>query len=132
MVTAKIGGVVLDGYIDRDGYDVRITPEYGNNGFVSSDGKEITDRLGDKISLSVNLIDVPMADAVRIANAVRDDTFSVTYTTPTEKSGEFKLTSYSASCVYADPDEKDPGITDDILWDISLTAESVVYSPGGL
>lgn len=134
MVTAKIGGVVLDKYIARDGYDIRIEPEYGQNGFIASNGTEVIDRLGDKVLLSIDLIDVPMTDAVRIANAVKDDTFTADYTTPVLTSGEFKLTSYKSNCSDADPDERDPSVTDGILWDISISAESVGYvnSSGGL
>lgn len=129
MVKTIIGGIDVQQYITS--YRVDNPPVYVNNSFTDITGVEVQDKLGDKVTLSLTLEDVPNTEALQLAEVLQADSISVSYTTPVPAAGQFKKTAYTADCSDADPDETDYNETDGILWDINVTLESIDYAASG-
>ncbi|MBQ2823340.1 MAG: hypothetical protein IJF18_02045 [Oscillospiraceae bacterium] len=125
MVRTVINGIEVQAWIVDSGYKINIAPVYGSHSFTDVNGNEVQNRLGDKITLSLNLEGVPHPVAMQLAEAVQDESFDVEYTTPAPAVSKFKKTSYAAVCSDSDPDETDCTVTEDIEWDIDITLESV-------
>ena len=105
-------------------YEIDISPVDSSNGFTTFDGKEIRPVMGHKTTISCNLKGVPHAKAQDIARIVKAKDFDLTYTTPLKVTSKFRCTKYNAVPKNSDPREKNPLITDNITWNISLTLES--------
>ena len=127
MVRTVIAGIEVQSWIIDSGYKINITPVYGGNGFVDINGVEVSDKLGDKVTLNLALEGVPDNAAAQIAEALQSDSIEVEYTTPAPAVSKFKKTAYSAVCSDADPDEQDYESTDGIEWDITIALESVEF-----
>lgn len=128
MIQIKIGNLEISGYITN--YNIAVSPVDGGNTFEDINGNIISDIRGYKTTISCNLEKVPHNIAQSIA-ALTSSENEVTYTTPAELSGRFRFTKYTASPKNGDPRQKNPLITDNITWNISLTLESVNYGTGG-
>lgn len=126
MIKTTIGGIDVQSWITA--YKVDNPPVYGNNSFIDVSGAEVTDKLGDKVILTITMADIPTATAQSIASALMADSIAVTYTTPAPASNNFKKTAYTATCSNADPDESDYTTTTNITWDIDVTLESIDFN----
>ena len=75
---------------------------------------------------------VPHAAAQEIASIVNKSSFELTYTSPISITENFKCTKYNAVPKSSDPKQKNPLITDNISWTLSMTLESSDIGGGGL
>ena len=120
MPVFTIGGVDLIPYLESD-YRIERTPQYGAESFTDINGVTISDYLGDRISVTVSLRNVPAAKAAAIEKAVNSEKFDMTLSSPAEISAEFRKTQYRAAAR-----------SKAMLWDIDLSMESVSLTGGGL
>ena len=119
MITFTAGGIDLTPHMEN-GYSIDISPVTGSNGFTAENGDVISDKKGDKITVSATLKNVPTAKAEKIERVLRQDEFSCTISAPGEITVQFKMTSYVAA-------PKNKGA----LWDMRFTIESAsLYSSG--
>lgn len=119
MLTFTAGGIDLTPYMEKN-YKIDISPVTGSNGFTAENGDVISDKKGDKITVSAILRNVPTAKAEQIEQVLRQDSFPCTVSAPCEITIPFKMTSYVAT-------EKNHGA----LWDMQFTIESAsLYSSG--
>lgn len=132
MIQVLAGTIALHKYITD--YSIDVTPAESANSFTRYDGKVIKSSYGYKTVISCTLKKVPHDIAESIAEIVKSDSFSLTYTTPIETTSTFKCTKYNAVPKCSDPREKNPLVTDNITWNITMTLESADYggSGGGL
>lgn len=132
MIQVLAGSIALHKYITD--YSIDVTPAESANSFTRYDGKVIKSSYGYKTVISCTLKKVPHDIAESIAEIVKSDSFSLTYTTPIETTSTFKCTKYNAVPKCSDPREKNPLVTDNITWNITMTLESADYggSGGGL
>lgn len=105
-------------------YSLDITRVDSDNVFKASNGKEIRKLMGHKTVISCTLQKVPDAIAKQIATITGQNKFNLTYTTPLEITKKFCCSKYNATIKNSDPRQKNPLITDNITWNISLTLES--------
>ncbi|MGN1101922.1 MAG: hypothetical protein ACI4RG_06985 [Huintestinicola sp.] len=132
MIQVIAEGIALHTYITS--YDIDVSPVYSGNKFTRYDGKDISGIMGYKTIIQCKLEKVPHADAENIASVVNKDSFALTYTSPISITSDFKCTKYNAVPKSTDPRQKNPLITDNITWTISMTLESsdIGASGGGL
>lgn len=123
MVKTIIGGVDVQEYITS--YLCESSPVFSSNTFSSYDGKNIQKKLGDNVSINIELEEVPTGVSLELAAALEADEVEVDYTSPLPRRQKFYKTSYRADCEDADPDNTDFEATDGILWNISLALQSV-------
>ena len=112
-------------------YSLDITRVESDNAFKSSNGKEIRKLMGHKTVISCKLEKVPDAVAKEIAAVVMQNEFYLTYTTPLEITKKFCMTRYNPTPKNTDPRQKNPLITENITWNISLTLESTEIAADG-
>lgn len=105
-------------------YSLDITRVESDNVFKSSNGKEIRKLMGHKTVISCTLQKVPDAVAKQIATITDQNEFNLTYTTPLKITSKFCCPKYNATIKNSDPRQKNPLITDNMTWNISLTLES--------
>lgn len=132
MIQVLAGTIALHKYITD--YSINVASAESANSFTRYDGKIISPSYGHKTTISCTLKKVPHDTAENIAEVVKSDSFSLTYTTPIETTSTFKCTKYNAVPKCSDPREKNPLVTDNITWNITMTLESTDYggSGGGL
>lgn len=119
MIKFEAGGINLATYMES-GYNIDISPITESNGFTAENGDIISDKKGDKITVSATLKNVPSAEAKKIEQVLRQDRFDCTVSAPCEINLPFKSTSYVAT-------PKNKGV----LWDMRFTIESAsLYSSG--
>lgn len=123
MVKTIIGGVDVQKYTTE--YSCDCPPVFSDNEFRSANGEQVHKKLGDNVVINIRLEEVPTNVSLELASALEADRVLVDYTSPIPKRAEFYKTSYRADCDDADPDNKDFEATDGILWNISLTLQSV-------
>ena len=112
-------------------YSLDITRVESDNFFKSSSGKEIRKLMGHKTVISCTLQKVPHLMAQQIANIVARNEFELAYTTPLKITKKFCCTRYNPTPKNSDPRQKNPLITDNITWNISLTLESTEIAADG-
>ena len=112
MVTFLAEGIDLTAYMES-GYSIDISPVSGSNGFTAENGDIISDKKGDKITVSAVLKSVPTSKAQGIEKILRKESFFCTVSAPCEITLPFKLASYSAA-----------GKNKGALWDMRFTIES--------
>lgn len=105
-------------------YEIDVSPAESSNGFTDVSGEEIHRIMGHKTTISCKLKDVLHVKAQDIARIVKKDEFDLTYTTPLKITNKFRCTKYNAVPKCTDPHEKNPLITENVTWNISLTLES--------
>lgn len=130
MIQVIAEGIALHTYITS--YDISVSPVYSGNKFTCYDGKEISGIMGYKTVIQCKLEKVPHSDAENIASVVNQESFELTYTSPVSITRKFKCTKYNAVPKSTDPRQKNPLITDNITWTITMTLESSdIGSMGG-
>lgn len=112
MITFTAGGIDLTPYLENS-YSIDVSPVTGSNGFTAENGDVISDKKGDKITVSATLKNVPTANAEKIERVLRQNEFICTVSAPCEITTPFKTTSYVAA-------PKNKGA----LWDMRFTIES--------
>ncbi len=111
-------------------YDINSSPILSDNSFTSAEGKKICKTLGFETKISCTLEKVPHAVAEEIAAIFKKEQFKLTYTTPIKVTDIFRCTRYDAKPKSSDPREKNPLMTDNITWTISISMEAVNTSGG--
>lgn len=129
MVKTIIGGLDVGRYITQ--YTPSVRKVYGNNGFIGADGTEIKDVMGDRTTLKIRLERVPTEFSQRLAEICAGDEFEADYTTPLLMRNRFECIAYDAKCTNADPRNRIPSDTGNVLWAIDLTLESKLAAGGG-
>lgn len=117
----KLGSVDISDYVEA-GYKINIEPVYGTS-FVNMLGEEVAELIGQKVSISANLGELPTEIAKKVCNACDTDELTVSYATPVESSATFKRPKLTSELIT----ESDGG-----LWDISLTMNTDVIRRDGL
>lgn len=125
MIKTIIGGINVEEYITD--YYISNPPVYGAHSFTDITGVDIVDKRGDKVILKLTL-EMPTPVALAVAEKLQMDSVTVDYTTPVPKSNVFKKTSYDTKCDDADPEQYDFDITDNIIWIVNVTLESIDYA----
>lgn len=123
MVKTIIGGVDVQKYTVE--YSCDCPPVFSDNEFRTVNGEQIHKKIGDNVTINIRLEEVPTSVSMKLAEALEADEVTVDYTSPIPKRAKFYKTSYRADCEDADPDNKDFEATDGILWNISLSLQSV-------
>lgn len=126
MVKTVIGGVDVQAYTVE--YSCDCPPVFSNNEFRAANGKQIHKKIGDNVTINIRLEEVPTNVSLELAAALEADEVEVDYTSPIPRRQMFYKTSYYADCEDADPDNTDFEDTDGILWNITLTLQSVSAS----
>ncbi len=124
MIQLTALGVDIHKYTVNGSYRVNVTPVTSGNGFTAQDGTVFSAIQGHKTTISCELKSVPHAVAEQIAATVQADKFELAYTTPITITEFFRCTKYDAQPKFTDPRQKDPSVTENITWNISLSMES--------
>lgn len=124
MIQLTALGVDIHKYITNGNYRVNVVPVTSGQSFTAHDGEVINPVQGHKTTISCELKNVPHAVAQQIAATVRAKKFELAYTTPITITEEFRCTKYDAQPKFSDPRQKDPTVTENITWNISLSMES--------
>lgn len=130
MIQVIAENIPLHPYITA--YSIAVSPVYSGSKFTRYDGKDINGMMGQKTVIQCTLEKVPHAAAQEIASIVNKSSFELTYTSPISITQQFKCTKYNAVPKSADPKQKNPLITDNITWTLSMTLESADIGGGGL
>ena len=133
MIQVIADSIALHGLITA--YKINVVPITSDNGFTAYDGTVVNPVKGHKTVIDCTLDKVPHAVAQSIAAIVSMDEFDLTYTTPIEITKKFRCTKYDAVPKNSDPRQKNPLVTGNITWTISMTLESTdtgASSGGGL
>lgn len=130
MIQIIAENIPLHPYITS--YNISVSPVYSGNQFTRYDGKDVSEIMGQKTIIQCTLAKVPHSAAQDIASIVNKNSFELTYTSPISITEKFKCTKYNASPKSSDPRQKNPLITDNITWTLSMTLESTdIGSDGG-
>ncbi len=132
MIQVIANEIELHGLISD--YSISVTPIESGHSFKSYNGTSVSAVSGYKTVIDFAMVKVPHATAQRIAEIVTAKDFDVTYTTPIEITGRFCCVKYEAAPRSSDPRQKNPLITDNITWDISMqiSSEAAVSGSDGL
>lgn len=122
MIQVLAGKIPLHGLITA--YRINVVPVTSDNGFTAYDGTAVNPVKGHKTVIECTLGKVPHATAQSIAEIVSINEFDLTYTTPIEITNKFRCTKYDAAPKNTDPRQKNPLLTDNVTWNISMTLES--------
>lgn len=129
MIQVIANGIEIHGYITD--YKINVSPIESGNSFTAYDGNPVVAVSGYKTVIDCTLTKVPQAYAEKIAEIVTAGSFDVTYTTPVEITGKFRCKKYNAVPKSSDPRQKNPLITENVTWNISMTLECVAADPDG-
>lgn len=113
-------------------YDIAVTPVYSSSKFTRHDGVDKSELMGQKTVIQCKMEKVPHSEAQNVASIVNKSSFELTYTSPISITQQFKCTKYNAVPKSTDPKQKNPLITDNITWTLSMTLESADIGGGGL
>lgn len=104
-------------------YNLQLSPQTGDNSFTDINGETVSDRLGDKLSVSFSLRRVDGTTAISISNAVNSGEVDVICSAPSQISTRCRVVSYKAI-----PYMKST------LWNFDITIESaaLINRGGGL
>lgn len=130
MIQIIAENIPLHPYITS--YDIAVTPVYSGSKFTRYDGVDKSSVMGQKTVIQCKMEKVPHAAAQEIASIVSKSSFELTYTSPISITQQFKCTKYNAVPKSSDPKQKNPLITDNITWTLSMTLESADIGGGGL
>ena len=130
MIQIIAENIPLHPYITS--YDIAVTPVYSGSKFARYDGVDKSGIMGQKTVIQCKMEKVPHAEAQDIASIVNKSSFELTYTSPISITENFKCTKYNAVPKSTDPRQKNPLITDNITWTLSMTLESADIGGGGL
>lgn len=130
MIQFTALGVDIHKYITNGSYRINVAPVTSGQSFTAQNGEVINAVQGHKTTISCELNNVPHAVAQQIAATVQADKFELAYTTPITITENFKCTKYDAQPKFTDPRQKDPSITENITWNISLSMESASIAAG--
>ncbi|MGN0587101.1 MAG: hypothetical protein ACI4JF_07430 [Oscillospiraceae bacterium] len=130
MIQIIAENIPLHPYITS--YSISVSPVYSGSKFTRYDGKDISEIMGQKTIIQCTLEKVPHSAAQDIASIVNKSSFELTYTSPISITEQFKCTKYNAVPKSTDPRQKNPLITDNITWTLSMTLESADIGGGGL
>lgn len=111
-------------------YDIDAAPIISDNAFTDVSGNKVGKILGYDTKISCTLEKVPHELAEKIAAVIKKEQFEMTYTTPIKITNIFRCTRYEAKPKSSDPREKNPLMTDNITWTISISMEAVNTSGG--
>lgn len=123
MIQIIAENIPLHEYITS--YDINASPIISDNTFTDVSGNKVVKILGYDTKISCTLEKVPHEFAARIASALKKEQFELTYTTPIKTTNIFRCTRYEATPKSSDPREKNPLMTDNITWTISVSMEAV-------
>lgn len=123
MIQILAENVPLHDYITS--YDINTVPIISDNVFTDVSGNKIEKLLGYDTKISCTLEKVPHDFAEKIATVIKKEQFELTYTTPIKITNIFRCTNYEAKPKSSDPREKNPLMTDNITWTISISMEAV-------
>ena len=124
MIQITTNGIDLHKYVVNRGYRVNVAPVTSGQSFTAHNGEVINAVQGHKTTINLELKNVPHTVATEIAATVQKEKFELTYTTPIAITEEFCCKKYDAAPKGSDPRQKNPLVTDNITWDISLSFES--------
>ena len=89
----KIGSTDVSRFITENKYSISVSSVYDNGGeFVNIYGAKVRERTGYEVDISAELSDVDDTSA-----ALSGEKCSVSYSAPTEKTGEFQCSGFSLS-----------------------------------
>lgn len=123
MIQLLAENIPLHDYVTD--YDISVTPIESENNFKSVTGQKISKIMGYETVISCVLTKVPNAVAESISGIAKAESFALTYTSPISITENFRCTKYSAVPKCSDPRQKNPLITNNITWNISMTFISV-------
>lgn len=93
-MTFNIGNINVLPWTDN--YNIALTPQYGNDAFTCTNGEDIKDYRGDKVTVSFTLRRVPTEMAKRISAALNESEISCTVSAPMDIDVKFTKTAYRA------------------------------------
>lgn len=97
-VYLKIGNTDVSGFITENKYRVTVSSVYDSDSeFINIYGARVRDRTGYETDISAELSDVDDTSAAALSETLSEEKCTVSYSAPTEKSGEFECTDFSLS-----------------------------------
>ena len=94
----KIGSTDVSRFITENKYSISVSSVYDNGGeFVNIYGAKVREKTGYEVDISAELSDVDDTSAATLSAALSGEKCSVSYSAPTEKTGEFQCSGFSLS-----------------------------------
>ena len=112
-VMLKIGGVDLSMITEQEGVHIRTSPVV-ESAFTSVTGKKRQKIIGESVDISADFNHVPEDMAVRIVNALKNDTVTVEYKDPTVQTAVFDRPTFESVPDFAASE-------DERYWNISVS-----------
>ena len=94
MTTFKFDGINLVPFLTE--YSLQLSPQTGGNSFTDINGETVSDRLGDKLSISFSLRHTVEETAQMISAAVNSGEIDVICSAPSQISTQCRVVSYKA------------------------------------
>ena len=94
----KIGSTDVSRFITENKYSISVSSVYDNGGeFVNIYGAKVREKTGYEVDISAELSDVDDTSAAALSVALSGEICSVSYSAPTEKTGDFQCSGFSLS-----------------------------------
>lgn len=109
----KIGGVDLSMITEQEGVRIHNSPVYRDE-FTNVKGKKRQKVIGESVDISADFNHVPEDTAIRIVNALKNDTVEVEYKDPTVQTAAFDRPTFESVPDFAASE-------DERYWNISVS-----------